>query len=353
MPPESDAESRINSFLDREDGVQHDTSNNGADDQRQGGGQEVATTNQPQQPATRTTADGQPGTQHDAQGGTPQRQQQGSQARPADDGNLVDPATGRVIARAGRERRLYEQQRAVEKATTPLKQQLDRARGELQAFREAAQLPTQLGLGPQDVTTAMQFMAHWKRDPVGAAQNMLTELRAAGYDVSGLGSQVDAGAIRRMVMEAVAPLQQDREAQRLQAEQQAAAQHEVDQLYADMPWTQGQQNELSLILQADESLSLRDAAYQLQIWAIRNGYDIEQPLAPQHQAALARAQGQVPQGNGTQQQPRQQPNNARAPGPMTAADGPLVPRRGASVGHERSSRDIVRESMREAGFAVE
>jgi hypothetical protein len=190
----------------------------------------------------------------------------------------------------------------------------------------------------------MQFMAHWRRDPVGAARNILTELRAAGYDLPDLGSTVDAGALRRMIHEAIAPFQQDREQQRQAAEHQQAVQSEVNQLFADMPWTAANQDELARIITAEPSLSLRDAAYQLQIWALRNGYDVNQPLGPQHQAALSRAQAaQQPQRN----------NVARAPGPMTNGADTMVPRRGASVGHERSTRDIVRESMREAGLAIE
>lgn len=347
----SDTDSQINSVLDRMEGVDSGTQQEGADSGGQGGGTSLTTTTQqPQQPATRTDADSQPGTQHTQQRQAPTRQQQQDAPRPTDQGDLIDPRTGHVVARAGRERRIYEQQRAVERATAPLQQELQRVRGELDAFRQAAQLPTQLGLNPQDTATALQFMSHWRRDPVGAARNMLTELRAAGYDLPELGSQVDAGAIRRMVMEAVAPFQQDREAARQQAEQQAAAQREVTQLFADMPWTQVQQSELSSLIEADSTLSLRDAAYQLQIWAVRNGYDIEQPLRPQHEAALQRAQ----QAQQQRQSPQQhQPNGARAPGPISNGGDTMVPRRGASVGHERSTRDIVRESMREAGFAVE
>ena len=68
----------------------------------------------------------------------------------------------------------------MQRETQALRTELETAKRDLQTFREAAQLPTQLGLTPQDTTTAMQFMAHWRRDPVGAARNMLTELRLAG-----------------------------------------------------------------------------------------------------------------------------------------------------------------------------
>lgn len=351
MPPESDTETRINNWIDREDGVDSgESQDTGADAQRQGTGTALVTTDNQKQSAVGPAVNGQPNTQHDRQGQPAADKQQQVTPRPTDDGDLVDPRTGQVVARSGRERRLYEQQRAVEKAVGPVRQELENTKAQLQAFREAAALPTQLGLNPQDVTTAMQFMSHWRRDPVGAAKNMLTELRAAGYNVDELASTVDAGAIRRMVMDAVAPFQQDREATRLQAEQHAAAQREVQQLHAEMPWTTLQERELSMILQADDSLSLREAAYRLHLWAVQNGYDINQPIADQYNARQAQPHGQqAPQ----QQAPTPQPNMARAPGPIASGNGPLVERRGSSLGHERSTKDIVRESMREAGLIVE
>jgi hypothetical protein len=340
MPPDSDVFERA---LDAQEGVQREGAPEGGEHTP---GKELVTTQpQAQQPAVSQPASDESRKEHEQQGQADASKRQEGRVRPTEEGNLVD-AQGNVIARAGRERRLYEQQRAVERAVTPLRQELDQTRAQLQAFREAAVLPQQLGLNPQDVTTAMQFMSHWRRDPVGAARNMLTELKAAGYNVDELGSTVDAGAIRRMVMDAIAPFQQDREAERQRAEQQAAVQQEVQTLFADMPWTRTNQKELALVLEADPNLPLRDAAYRLQLWAVQNGYDIWQPLAPQHEAAQAAA---------TQQQapPQQQPvRQARAPGPPPSA-GNIVQRMGSSLGHDRSTRDIVRESLREAGINVE
>lgn len=334
---------RLEAALDAQEGIEREGDTQGGE--HTPSKELVVAEPRTQQPATSEPAGDKPGAQHEQQGQTPANQRQEGRVRPTEEGNLVD-AQGNVIARAGRERRLYEQQRAVERAVTPLRQELDQTKAQLQAFREAAQLPTQLGLNPQDVTTAMQFMSHWRRDPVGAARNMLTELKAAGYNLDELGSTVDAGAIRRMVMDAVAPFQQDREAERQRAEQQAAVQREIESVFTDMPWTRNQQSELALVLEADPQLPLREAAYRLQVWAIQNGYDIWKPIGPQHEAAQQQPQpAPIPQ----QQQPVRQ---ARAPGPP-ANGGNIVQRMGASLGHDRSTRDIVREAMREAGIPVE
>lgn len=331
--------------LDSQEGIEREEQ---TADSQQDASKALVPVGEPKQQAASTTVADKPGTEHDQSRGDTSRQRQENRVRPTEEGNLVD-GQGNVIARAGRERRLYEQQRAVERAVTPLRNELEQTKAQLQAYREAASLPTQLGLNPQDVSTAMQFMAHWRRDPVGAARNMLTELKAAGYNIDELGSTVDAGAIRRMVMDAITPFQQDREAERLRAEEQARVQREIDTLFVDMPWTRMQQKEIALVIEADPNLTLRDAAYRLQIWAMQNGYDIYQPIAPQHEAAQAAATQQQQQ---QAQQPQPPARQARSPGPPVNPNN-VVQRAGNSLGHDRSTRDIVRESLREAGINVE
>jgi hypothetical protein len=351
----SDVEERIDRMFDLgtnsgDEGTQGDAQQ-GTTADGQGGASQPQDGSQQVNDTDRQRVDANNRTQQPAQRQPAARQPQQGAPRPTDNGDLVDPETGQVVARAGRERRVYEINRAVEKATTPLRSQLQTVETELRAYKEAATLPQQLGLAPQDVTTAMQFMAHWRRDPVGAAQNILAELRAGGYDINQLGSAVDVNAVKRVVQEAVQPFQQDREQQRLLAEQQAEVQREVDAVFAEHPWTRANQQELSLVLEQDPNMSLRDAVYRLHVWALENGYDINRSLREQH---LARANGAQPQTaqptNGVSpQQPR---NNARMPPPNGGAN--VVPRRpDAPMRHDRSTRDIVREALREHGINVD
>jgi hypothetical protein len=257
-------------------------------------------------------------------------------------GDLIDPNNGNVIARAGNERRYYEAARNAQTEVMRVRTELDRTTAQLEAFREAAVLPQQLGLQPAEVSTAMQFMAHWKKNPVEAATKVLTELRAMGYEVDGLGASVDMGALKKMVNDAVAPFQQDREAAAREAEVAQTVDRELNNLYRAFPWAQGQQQELMNLLDADKTLTLREAALMLQSYALQHGYDLNQSLAEQ---ALA-------QQNGNKQP--QRPSNARVPAPSPTGDAPIVPRRpGTATGHERRNRDIVLEAMREAGLNIE
>ena len=277
----------------------------------------------------------------DAQSGQPQQRR-----LPANNnGDLIDPNTGAVVARAGNERRFYEAARTAQQNMQRITGEFERVQSELAAFREAASAPRELGLSATEVTNAMQWFAHWKKNPVEAATSVLTELRAMGYDVEGLGGTVDMGAIKRMVQEAVSPFHQDRDAT---LREQEIAQHvdtELNALYTAMPWVQGQQQEMMNLLDADPTLTLREAALHLETYALRNGYDLSKPLRAQVLAAQ--------NGGGQQQQAPQRPNNARMPAPSTTGDVPLTQRRVTSAGHERSNRDIVKEAMREAGLNIE
>lgn len=179
-------------------------------------------------------------------------------------GDLLDPSSGEVIARAGKERRLYEAaQNAINQRMHTL-HELERVTVERDAFKKASTLPQQLGLSVEEFTNAGKFMAHWKRSPVEAAKNMLAELRAMGHNVDELGSTVDMSAIKQMVTQAVQPFQQDREAQLREYEVAQQVDAQIAALYGAYPWAASQEQEILAVMQADESLTLREAALEVQ-----------------------------------------------------------------------------------------
>lgn len=285
----------------------------------------------------------------------------GRQRLPADaEGNLVDPATGRIVAKAGNERALYEsarnfhtqmQQHRTQADT--LQRELDKTTAHLSAFREAAQLPTSLGLQPQEVTTAMQFMAHFKANPVEAARKVLTEVLAMGHNIEDLKGSVDMAALQRMIQQEVAPFkqnlttqQQHEAAQAERVKYEAEADRELEEHFDSFPWAQQQQVELHQLMQADERLSLREATLMLQAWALERGYDYNKPLRAQHEASV-NGQGQIQQ----RQQPTRQ-NNAQMAAPNGTTSGQVVAHVNAAANHDLSTRDIVAQTLREHGVTV-
>lgn len=255
-------------------------------------------------------------------------------------GDLVDPVSGAVIAKAGNERRFFEAARTYRTQVEALNTDLVRAQAEVQAYREAASLPRELGLNNAEVSNALQFFKHWKENPVEAVKNILTEFRAMGYASEELGGTVDMAAIRRMIEETVSPFKQDREAATREAEAAANVDRELNALYTAMPWARNQQAEIISLLNADPTLTLREAALHVQAFALQRGLDLNTSVRNQMQSA--------PQGR---QQPRA--NNARMPAPSMTGDVPNAPRRAAPENHTASSRDIVKSVMRDAGFNVD
>lgn len=313
-----------------------------------------------QQPAAGTTP---------AQTGEPQRGAQQQQApqgprrvRTDQNNNLVDAATGEVVARAGAERRFFEEARQARVELTRVQgniQQLEAAVRErdtaLNAYREAATSYTSLGLEPQEVTMAMQLMSNYKRNPLEAIRYMLTEAQAAGHNVASItsGNGIDTAAVARLIDQRLAPFTQDRQAAQAQetaynnarnawqtlANERAAYGEDIN-IHADA---------IANLLRRDDNMTLREAYLTLGNWALANGYDMGQPLAPQIQARQAGTAQQAPADNlqtpGTNGVPPVQRRNVGA----TANTTEMRP---ARAGEFASNRDLVREAMREAGMTV-
>jgi hypothetical protein len=283
----------------------------------------------------------QPSKEHKQGGQNAQGEQQPRGRLPANNaGDLVDPVSGAVIAKAGNERRFFEAARTYRSQVEAMNADLTRAQAEVAAYREAATLPRELGLSNAEVSNALQFFRHWKDNPAEAIKTILTEFRAMGYATEELGSTVDMAAIRRMVEETVSPFKQDREAATREAETAANVDRELNALYTTMPWARNQQAEIIALLESDTTLTLREAALHVQTFALQRGLDLNTSVRNQ---MLSAQNGKQPQ----------RPNNARMSAPPMTGDVPIVPRRAAPENHSASSRDIVKSVMREAGFNVD
>jgi hypothetical protein len=273
------------------------------------------------------------------------------QAQKPAPGDLVD-REGKVLARAGAERRHYE---AAQRATRDLQQtrgELERVTTELRAFREAAQLPTQLGLNPEESTTGLQLMASWKQNPVGVLQYLVEQAKAAGHNLDTLGGpQTDMGAIKKMLAQELAPFRQQAESVQQAQEVQTAAQRQIDALVGEYG-EQAMVNAPALgklidaANQQGKPLNVEQAYLRFTNWCLQQGFDPHQPIDPQ----IAERRNQAPQ---PQQPATQQSNPPRPNGRAVAAPTGVVPiDSAAQVTGNENTRDLVRMAMREAGFNV-
>lgn len=145
----------------------------------------------------------------------PQRdQQQQRQPRPlpqnapvkADQrGNLVN-AQGVIVAKAGKEARLYTDAHKARQALAQTREDfqqvntnLDKAieigqklHEELEKYKERDTQMQQIGLQPQEMLEGAQLYAEAKKDPLAVLKKLLTRAAAAGIDLTPLGMQKGA-----------------------------------------------------------------------------------------------------------------------------------------------------------------
>lgn len=267
-------------------------------------------------------------------------------------GNLVDE-NGNVVARAGGERKYYQNWRNSERALNEARTRQQTLEAENNAFRTSASAINALGLDPREMSAAANLMSNWKKDPVGVVRYLLTQAQALGHDVSALvGGQagLDPAAIREMVRTEIAPLTERQRAEQVAAEARAASETEFNDFVQEFPEALTHADSLANMLRSFPQLSPREALFRLQAWTFQNGYDWNQPLAPQVQS---RQDG----GNGTASTAPTQPtrtvsNRSPVPG-VTPPNGQMTDMRrpnGAATPAGASNRDVVAAAMVAAGL---
>ncbi len=268
------------------------------------------------------------------------------------DGDLVDQRTGAIIAKAGNERKYFEAARNANTRTARLENDMQTLQTQLSVYKEATSLPTQLGVDPGEVTQAVRFMAHWKKNPVEAAQKMLTDLRAMGHDLpEATGSAVDTAAIKQMIAEAINPFTADREQQRTQIEARSNAEREVTALEEQYPWVANQYDALNKLMQSGQFANLNEATLRLENWALRNGFDFDRPFDEQY-SAMRSGNQPAPMQPAAPAQPPAPVNRAMMPAP-NVGNGNAVPRAGNIEAEVTSDyKSIVAQAMRDAGLVI-
>jgi hypothetical protein len=276
------------------------------------------------------------------QGGKGNQQQQ-TEPPPQDQnaprpGDLVDQRTGQVLARSGAERRIFE--RASRYLDQHYAGQMQGLQAQVEAYQNAHQLVAQHGLDPSEISYAYQLLGSFKRDPVKTVEFLLTQVRAAGHNIEGVGG-TDTAAIAAMIDQRLQPLLGDREA----IAQEQALHNEVEQEYtafvSQFPDAVTHEADIAQLIERNPRLTPSEAYFRLQNFALRNGLDWSKPLQAQFNA---RQGGQ------------QQDNRGNTRGLPTGRGG-AVPRQSRQAqngaAHELTpTRDIVKDAMRAAGYTI-
>jgi hypothetical protein len=272
------------------------------------------------------------------------------------EGNLVDPATGEVVAKAGNERFYFEIARNssgyIQKATRQLEAMqtdLQKANTQLQAYNDLHTEARNSNLSAAEQTEAVKMMAAYKQNPVSTLKYMLTDAAANGIDLNevfGEGSNFEMGAIGKLIDEKLKPFTSQADIQRQQQQIQEDATRQATEFLTKYPDAKMHEPVLASLITKNPGLGLVDAYYQLKDFARENNLDWNSPLSEQ----LGQAQQQQPRQTQQQQTttPQKKPmvsgHNAQ-----TVAAGKQQTKQN-SMGATARTDDIVRQAMEEAGF---
>ena len=229
----------------------------------------------------------------------PRQPFQNAPVKPDKQGNLRD-AQGNIVARAGKEARLYtnahkaraEAQRVTAERDDVI-QRLEKAVNigqdmyrELEAFKARDEQVKQFGLEPHEHLDAVQLAAEAKRDPMGTIKKLLTRAAANGIDLTQLGMQpggVDAKSLMEMIRGEIAghmkPVQDraaqekaEAEARAEQARQLADTQAEVNRFFIQNPNAREYAPVIQEVLKqpAFQHMSLGEVWARIQLNLVRN-----------------------------------------------------------------------------------
>lgn len=261
--------------------------------------------------------------------------------------DLVDPVSGRTVAKGGIERRVFEEGQRHARENNQLKSQLTNATRQLASINEVTQEAVRLNIAPQDQVIAIRVMADFMRDPVKTLQTLVEEVKSKGYPIpfmeQGVTPGMDMNAIARMIDNKMAPISQYRQVEQQNAQQRQQATADLDSFLGDNQEANSNLDVLAEMLQAQPGLSLHSAYTKMIRWAHENGLDWTQPLKVQ---IAQQRQQPIPQ------QPTQQPTQRPLPGRRSAGTNGTTPVGNGAVAqyNENASwSDIIRQSMQDHG----
>ena len=250
-------------------------------------------------------------------------------------GDLVD-RTGTVIAKAGPERRYFENWKKADQKAITLTQENRTLTSQLAAYKESNTIGTQLGLQPQDMTVAAKLLSSLRKDPVKTVKDLLTQVKAAGHTIDDIGAGVDTASIEQVIAKYLGPIAEQRQANEAKQASDRQAQTQLDEFTANYPDSDIHLDTIGALLEKDESgtLTLNEAYLKLKLFYREKGLDFSVPLQQ-----YSKQRPQVTKPN----------NRKPIPNGRTPVDDDLTDRE-TVAGVDTSYGDIIRDAMSDAGY---
>lgn len=253
--------------------------------------------------------------------------------------DLVDE-NGNVIARAGAERRFYEENVKLKRdrdvfntqVLPKIREQYDAMKQRVETYQQTFNALRANDMTPEEIQTGIELMRKWKQSPQETLKYLLTNAKSYGINIEGLTSGVDVAAINQMLDEKLQPFMQEREARLQEIQIKNQAQNEYNNFMQRFPDAKVHTKELAYLIRKQPNLSLDSAYYMLRTHYAENGFDFNTPLE------------QILKGR------QQKPNNAsfNMPNINQTINGANLSKNVASV--NTSYNDIIKSVLRDNKF---
>lgn len=256
--------------------------------------------------------------------------------------DLVD-VEGKVIAKAGAERRFYEeaqrlrrsQQHFTQNVLPQIKEQYNAMEQELNAYKQVVDGFKASDLSPQDIQSGFDFVRQWKKNPTEVVKFLLTNLQSSGInvDIEGMQPSINAEAIKQMLDAKLAPFVAEREARVQAQEQEQQVTNEYNSFVQKYPDSVVHDKTLAFMVRNDPSLTPELAYYKLKNFYLQKGLDFSVPLE-----VLA------------QQKPNETVPQGLPKAPTISENVVKTTRQPHVAGVNEGFKNIIREAMEESGL---
>lgn len=200
--------------------------------------------------------------------------------------DLVD-ANGNIIAKAGAERRFYEENARLKQQKADfdnrilpqIKQNYNAMMAKVTAYEETYKAMQASDMTPEDVNLGIELVRQWRKSPEETLKFLLTQAKSYGINIEGHASAIDAAAISQMMDQKLQPFVQEREEAIRQQEVLANARKIHTEFYQRYPDAKIHNKELAFLYKKNPNASLDAVYWQLRNHYAENGYDFNTPLA--------------------------------------------------------------------------
>ena len=216
------------------------------------------------------------------------KQQQNKQQRNNNSQDLLDE-NGNIIAKAGAERRFYEENVRLKKERDhfnnnimpKIKQEYDTMAAKIEAYNQTFQSMQAGDLTSQDIQLGMELIRQWKQSPADTVKFLLTQAKSLGININedGTSNKIDMQAINQMLDQKLQPFTQEREEQQKIMMAKSNARKVYDNFMNMYPDAANHVDEIAYLYKKNPNVPLGEIYWQVKNYYLQNGYDFNTPLA--------------------------------------------------------------------------